>query len=263
MTFRKRHKNIGAFVLSILVLFGLAACSTDEKDTKEVFNPKQEKKITEKEEAWNYDNQDEWAFEAGDNQSPIDVKTSKAVQMQDAGKLDFNYAPEVSYIEDNGHSIEVGGTGTAILNGRAFDFKQVHFHAESEHTVNGKHYPIEAHFVNASKSGRLAVVGVFFKEGEANAAFDNILKHIKKGEKVESTIAVDLEQMLPKNQLNYYHYLGSLTTPPLTENVEWYVLSNPIEVSAEQIKQFQSYYNANNRNIQELDDRTILEHIGE
>lgn len=65
--------------------------------------------------------------------------------------------------------------------------------------------------------------------------------------------------MFPENK-SYYHYLGSLTTPPLTENVEWYILKNPVQVSKNQIKKFQEFYDHNNRNIQSLNDLVILEH---
>ncbi|MFZ2683138.1 MAG: carbonic anhydrase family protein, partial [Trichococcus flocculiformis] len=63
----------------------------------------------------------------------------------------------------------------------------------------------------------------------------------------------------PANK-SYYHYLGSLTTPPLTENVEWYVMANPVEVSAEQIAAFKEYYEGNNREVQPLDERSVLKY---
>ena len=212
---------------------------------------------------WDYENQEAWNVESGKMQSPINLDSKSAEKMHDAGKVKLNYKTEAAYVEDNGHSIQAGGEGTAEINGRTFDFKQVHFHAESEHMLDGKHLPIEAHFVNASKSGRLAVVGVFFKEGKENEAFGKILSNVKKGEKSEAVQNVEFSSMIPKDTTDYYHYLGSLTTPPLSENVEWYVLKEPVEVSADQIEKFKSFYSNNNRKVQELNDRTILEQSGE
>jgi len=252
-------------ILLCATTIGLSACGSAEETKGKEKETKAEtvQQDTKKDDGhWDYEHQEAWSAESGNMQSPINLDAKSAEKMHDAGKVVLNYKPETAYIEDNGHSIQAGGEGTAELNGRTFDFKQVHFHAESEHTVDGKHYPIEAHFVNASKSGRLAVVGVFFKEGKENAAFGDILKNVKKGEKNETAHKVDLSRMLPEDTTDYYHYLGSLTTPPLTENVEWYVLKEPVEVSAEQIKKFKSFYSSNNREIQELNDRVILEQSG-
>merc|ERR1711934_1044254 len=43
----------------------------------------------------------------------------------------------------------------------------------------------------------------------------------------------------------YYRYMGSLTKPPCTEGVLWYVFANPLECTTEQVQQF---YNLNSQN---------------
>ncbi|WLV24978.1 carbonic anhydrase family protein [Aciduricibacillus chroicocephali] len=248
-------------LLCLATVLTVSACGSAEP-TKEKQNKEETakgKKI-EEDDNWNYEEQKKWPMDSGKMQSPIDLRSKTVQKMTEQGKLKLQFDPVVSYIEDNGHSIQVGGKGAAKINGRTFDFKQVHFHAESEHTLEGKHFPLEAHFVHQSTNGRLAVIGVFFKEGKENKAFGDILKNIKKGKKVEKTEKVNIAEMLPNNQQDYYHYLGSLTTPPLSENVEWYVLNQPVEVSAAQIKKFGTYYNDNNRDIQPIGDRPVLEH---
>ncbi len=67
----------------------------------------------------------------------------------------------------------------------------------------------------------------------------------------------DISVLLPKDKA-YYHYLGSLTTPPLTENVEWYVLQAPVSLSPAQISQFRARYAHNNRKLQELNGRPLI-----
>lgn len=208
---------------------------------------------------WSYQDQDHWKFEAGDTQSPIDINTSQTVPMKDTGGIQVEYQTKVQSEEDNGHSIQVNDTGTATINGRLFDFSQVHFHAQSEHTLNGKHYPIEAHFVHKGQNGRLAVIGVFFQEGKENPGFQDVLDYVKKGEKNLEVGRIRMPTMMPTNK-SYYHYLGSLTTPPLSENVEWYVMKNMVEASPDQIKAFQSLYSANNRKVQPLNQRSVLSH---
>lgn len=108
---------------------------------------------------------------------------------------------------------------TTEINGREFALEQFHFHAQSEHTVNGKHFPMEAHFVHVASDGRYAVVGVFIKEGKANSSFGAVLDSVN-----TAAEPVALADLVPADP-DYFHYLGSLTT--LTENVEWYVMSAP------------------------------------
>lgn len=203
-----------------------------------------------------YDDQKSWKKVSGKMQSPIDIPSSSVEKMKDGGTIQLDYSSRITKAENNGHSIQVTDSGEATINKRAFTLTQFHFHAESEHTVDGKHYPIEAHFVNQSQDGRLTVIGVFFIEGTTNKGFQEILDDVSDDKK---KAIVDIESMFPKN-MSYYHYLGSLTTPPLTENVEWYILKNSVEVSKKQIKMFQEYYKHNNRAIQSLNDRVILEH---
>lgn len=126
----------------------------------------------------------------------------------------------------------------------------------SEHTINGEHYPMEAHFVNTAQDGRIAVIAVFFKDGAENKGFQEVLNNVDNDKTDPIT---DLNGMIPTNK-SYYHYLGSLTTPPLNENVEWYVMKEPVEVSTAQINVFKKLYSHNNRKVQPLNKRVILEH---
>ncbi|MBC1475931.1 carbonic anhydrase family protein [Listeria grandensis] len=244
-------------LLGVLLTLGmsLAACNNAES------NPDKDKdKASDTHESHlDYSKQADWKIETGKSQSPINIDTTSTTPMKDQGALSLNYDDKVLNQVDNGHSIQVNDDGVAEINGRNFELKQFHFHAKSEHTLDGKYFPIEAHFVNQSQAGRLAVIGVFFKEGNANPGFQAVLEHIKKGKESPSAESVNVASMLPSNK-SYYHYLGSLTTPPLTENVEWYVMATPVEVSKQQIETFNEYYDGNNRKVQPLNDREILSH---
>ena len=193
-------------------------------------------------------------------QSPINIETSKAETMSQDGAITLNYLQDAIDVVDNGHSIEIEDGGQALIAGRSFELTQFHLHSPSEHTLDGEHFPIELHFVHKAQDGRLAVIAVFFKEGTANAAFEAILDDVKanEGTAVASGLSLNVSER-PANK-SYYHYLGSLTTPPLTENVEWYVMANPVEVSAEQIAAFNEYYEGNNREVQPLGERSALKY---
>lgn len=239
------------------VSLSLVACGTKDEQSgnatiKEATN---QKNSTQQEGHIDYDKQEDWAFTSGKMQSPIDISTKNLEEQKgDTGKISVNYDTEVTKVENNGHSIQVSDGGTAEIDGRMFNLSQFHFHAESEHTVDGQHFPIEVHFVNVGQDGRLAVIGVFFKEGNENKGFQEVLDDVSSETNEPIT---SINQMIPENK-SYYHYLGSLTTPPLTENVEWYVLSEPVEVSSKQIETFKKLYSHNNRETQPLNERAVV-----
>lgn len=201
-----------------------------------------------------YNHQEKWQFISGKSQSPININTKDVVTpVNSLGKIKLYYNNNiVETIKNNGHSINVDTKGNAVINNRVFALKSFHLHSPSEHTLDGKYFPIEIHFVHQAEDGQIAVIGIFAKEGEENPEFQKVLDNVKKGKS-----NIDLEKLFPETK-EYYHYLGSLTTPPLSETVEWYVLKNPITLSKKQIEEFNKYYKGNNRKVQELNGRKIL-----
>lgn len=245
-------------LLSSLVLV-MGGCSSNGTSTNssESTGVESTEKAKKAEEHIDYDDQKDWEFTSGKMQSPIDITTKNAEKMvEDSGTIILDYGKDITGAENNGHSIQISDGGKAQINGRNFELTQFHFHAESEHTIDGKHYPIEAHFVNTSQDGRIAVIGVFFKEGVENKGFQEVLDDVN-NEKTDPI--TDVDDMIPLNK-SYYHYLGSLTTPPLNENVEWYVMKEPVEISTKQVEEFKKLYSHNNRETQPLNDRVIVEH---
>jgi len=204
-----------------------------------------------------YEQQQTWAQVAGKMQSPINIIRRHTIPFDrsgDAGVIEIAYDDTASNIVDNGHSIQVTHGGKARMNGRTFALRQFHFHAPSEHTIDGVSFPLEAHFVNKAQDGRVAVLAVFFDVGASNKAFDTVLYNV---DNKLGAMTLDPSQLMPTNK-SYYHYLGSLTTPPLTENVEWYVLQYRMQISEQQLREFQLLYDHNNRAIQPLNERVVL-----
>ena len=191
----------------------------------------------------------------GHHQSPINIIPGKTVSMNHQYDLTMHEnVDSMASIIDNGHSIKVTPkqSGTITLNGEKFKLLQFHFHGKSEHTVDGKRYDMVMHMVHQDpKTKQLAVVAVFFKEGKANPFLDKIINNV--GGEAE----IDPQDLLPKDTADYYHYIGSLTTPPCSENVQWYLLKEPVEASKAQIDAFRKYYVDNERPVQELYDRTV------
>jgi carbonic anhydrase len=165
-------------------------------------------------------------------------------------------------VVNNGHTVKVVTAGKSYIevDGKRFYLLQFHFHAPSEHTVNGKHYPFEAHFVHADQKGNLAVVAVLFKVGKKNPTLERILQYTptEVGKKNYLTVKVNPALLLPQEK-DYYYYSGSLTTPPCSEGVRWFVMKTPMEMSKEQLQKFEEIFGVpNNRPVQPLNARKVL-----
>jgi carbonic anhydrase len=195
----------------------------------------------------------------GRSQSPIDIA---AVSPRDLPNIAFNYQPSPMSIINNGHTVQVNYAPGSfiILDGERFDLAQFHFHAPSEHTIKGTHAAAEMHLVHKSASGGLAVVGVMLREGAANPMFESIAANMpESGQKIEKPeISVNAAALLPADARTY-RYSGSLTTPPGTEGVKWNLMLEPVTVSSSQLASFRRRYDGNNRPIQKLNGREIIE----
>ena len=197
----------------------------------------------------------------GQAQSPIDLADAYKTKL---GTIKLDYKETPLKIVNNGHAVQVNYEpgSFATIDGEKYQLVQFHFHSPSEHTVSGKFYDMEMHLVHKSDKGDLAVVGVFLKKGMANKViqvlWDNLGNEVNKENVVEG-ISVNASSLLPK-VAKYYHYYGSLTTPPCSEGVNWSVMTTPIEVSEEQIQKFKTVMGMDdNRPVQPLNKRFLLE----
>ena len=147
------------------------------------------------------------------------------------------------------------------VGGKRYELKQFHFHRPSEERINGKSYEMTAHLVHADEKGNVAVVAVLLEKGEDNDLVHTLWKYLpKEKEKVESEkdVQIDADGLLPPDH-SYYTFLGSLTTPPCSEDVTWFVLKHPVSVSAAEIEQFSKLYRNDARPTQPLYGRVVLE----
>jgi carbonic anhydrase len=206
---------------------------------------------------------------SGGAQSPIDIVAPARRPAPDAVALNFAPASlrivhheHVADAINNGHTIQVNYSegDTLTVGGRAYQLVQYHFHAPSEHTVNGEPFPMEMHLVHTNAEGQLAVIGVLIIEGAHNAAFDPIWANLPVTKGVEhhlEHVKVDVDALLPEARTTY-RYEGSLTTPPCSEGVKWFVMTTPIALSKAQIGAFTTLFHGNNRPVQLLNGRLVL-----
>src|SRR5262249_38805899 len=193
-------------------------------------------------------------------QSPIDIRNP---QKADLPPIQFAYKPSPLHIIDNGHTILINylpGSSISVGN-KSYSLKQFHFHRPSEERIDGKAYEMVVHLVHADQDGNLAVVAVLFQKGDDNPLVHelwNDLPKEKEKEEVLNGVQIDVDKLLPADR-GYYTFPGSLTTPPCSENVTWYVLKHPVTVSTAEIEQFAKLYRDDARPTQPLYDRVVLE----
>ncbi|NBX53752.1 MAG: hypothetical protein EBT70_01550 [Betaproteobacteria bacterium] len=192
----------------------------------------------------------------GKKQSPLNI-VGPFEKSKD--NLEVSYKPGPLRMLNNGHTIQVNippGSSTKI-NGEVYDLLQFHFHRPSEEKIDGKPMAMVAHFVHKSKAGKLAVIGVLLKEGKDNEAINVLWDNIpaKEGPEVKlDKISFDPGKLIPA-ALTHYAYEGSLTTPPCSEGVNFYILKTPVDISKAQVAKFPFKMNA--RPVQALNGRKI------
>jgi len=183
------------------------------------------------------------ACKTGGHQSPIDIVTAKAQPDKGLLPIEISYPAVPLQIFNNGHTVQVTNATSASMKvgGDTWKLLQFHFHSPSEHQVDGKNLDLELHLVHKNDKGELSVVGLLFKKGKENKGLAPVLDHVptevsKQASPVEG-VSVDLKSLLPASA-RYYTYDGSLTTPPCSEGVHWYVMASVGEVSDAQLQQF-------------------------
>ena len=195
-------------------------------------------------------------------QSPIDLRRPKKDKTLEVLALDLRET-EI-HVVNNGHTIhqEYEEGSTLMLDGVLYELVQFHFHTLSEHTVRGRHFPMEMHAVFVDPvSGNLAVIGQFFEvddDGEENEFLAHIDDHLPtmKGEEYTSHDKINLAESLV-NTNRYTTYDGSLTTPPCSPIVTWIVLKRRAEMSQAQFESFRDILGNNFRPLQDLNDRAL------
>jgi len=193
----------------------------------------------------------------GKVQSPIDIRDAKAA---DLPAIKFDYKPAPLKVIDNGHTIQVNyPPGSTIdVGGTRYELVQFHFHKPSEEKIDGKAHAMVAHLVHKGSDGSLAVVAVLLDLGSDNPTLRTVWSHLpkRKEKEVATATTIDAAALLPEDK-GYYTFAGSLTTPPCSEGVRWFVLKTAMTVTANELTAFAKLYPMNARPTQPLNGRAI------
>ena len=195
---------------------------------------------------------------SGSRQSPIDIRNPV---VSDIEPIQFHYEDVPLKVSNTGHTIQVDyAPGSFILHGGArYELVQFHFHTPSEERINGRAFDMVAHLVHKSAQGKLAVVAVLLTAGKEQPMLQevwNAMPGTPSRTRERRDVAINATTLLPADPA-FYSFMGSLTTPPCTEGVQWLVMKTPVEISREQIGHFAALYPMNARPLQAQNDRLI------
>ena len=213
--------------------------------------------------------------EVGMMQSPIDIVPGNAPEALFIPPL-FSYQQTPLTIENTGHYIEVPYQSTSYLSvglqpTDVYQLVQFHFHAPSEHTINGVRYDAELHLVHTNDIGETAVVGVLLSSSVGGLPiFNTIMANspTSPGE-IELHQEVNVLDLLPFRK-GFYRYAGSLTTPACSESVQWFLLQDSVPITPSAVAKLHSLismfpdyggYANNNRPVTNLNGRPVLKSL--
>ncbi|RXN12068.1 transient receptor potential cation channel subfamily M member 4-like isoform X1 [Labeo rohita] len=204
----------------------------------------------------------------GTRQSPINIVTANVQANANLTSLIFTgYSDKAALteIKNTGMTIQVtldhkkmrveGGDLPGLFASTEF-----HLHwgngsttPGSEHSVNGKRFPMELHIVNKAErnasvpgDSALAVLGVFIeasndtgKPESWNTLTSSLTKIANAGDQARISDSISMDDLLPGvERSKYYRYVGSMTTPNCNEGVIWTIFKDPIKVSRDLIDLF-------------------------
>lgn len=199
----------------------------------------------------------------GKEQSPIDIRDARKAALL---PLRFEFKSGSLTIINNGYTaVRVdyarGNKNFMVVGNERYQLTQFHFHHPSEELIDSNPSDMVIHFMLESGDGKVAGVAVLLRAGQPNATVEKLWKYMPKtpGKAHEIPgVQINPGGLLPRDT-SYYTYMGSITAPPCTEGVKWFVLKTPLSVSEAQISAFAKLYPHDVRPPQPLNGRVVLE----
>ncbi len=241
---------------------------------------------------FSYDRQSEWPGVCVDGnqnrQSPIDINTKDVKvdsELKDLVMAGWDVPIDGSFLNP-GHNVQFNpfirtpGQITVQNHLGTYEVLQFHMHwgrttgTGSEHLVSEEAKELEIHFVQkkvgdvdvtaADGYSVIAVMGEVDEDADITGPWSQLdASQVPAFEDSINITGFRFDQLLPEN-LDYYHYLGSLTTPNCDEIVAWFILRETIKVPAAYLEKLRAVQGTdgevlgfNYRNPQAIGDRIV------
>ena len=221
--------------------------------------------------------------------SPLSIHWDDLHSAVSSSSSSQNSSSSLHDVVNTGHSIQVRFDDTqshVTWQGVQYKLAQFHFHAPSEHSVGGVRQDMELHLVHLSEAGQALVVGVLIgadpheEEEEAerkkagvdagNSASDFLRAltwtHLPSSPSSARTSSQPLLYLLAQrlsssssaSSPSFWSYPGSLTTPPCSEGVKWFVHTQPLHISTAELSAYTRLFKQTARPVQPLHERSVL-----
>ncbi|PWA39298.1 alpha carbonic anhydrase 7 [Artemisia annua] len=180
----------------------------------------------------------------GGMQSPIDIADERVETTSKLGRLERDYKPSNATVINRGYDIMlrwIGGGGHIRINGTEYQLNQVHWHTPNEHSINGQRFNLELLLVHQSADEKIAVVGILYEIGSPDSfllMIEPYLRAVAPTKGVETSVGIIDPRQIEFGSIEYYRYIGSLTTPPCSENVTWTIVKEEAGANARPIQAF-------------------------
>ncbi len=194
----------------------------------------------------------------GENQSPIDIVAPKTSELSE---LNFSYVEEPLSLFGSKHTVKMSPFKSSFvtIDNVKYELKEIHFHSPSEHLVDSRSYPLEAHFVHTGEDGGHMILGLFVVEGNAAKDFNPLIEsfeQFKLTNEHDGLLLIDPADFIPPDPA-YYTYQGSYTSPPCIEGVKWLIFRDPFPLPGAEIERLRRVVGNNCRPVQPLNGRVI------
>jgi carbonic anhydrase len=200
------------------------------------------------------------ACSKGHEQSPLDIRGAHL--NKGLTPIEFHYIAGPVTLVNEGHTIvaHVNPGSYIVAGGVRYELIQFDFHHPSEEAVKGKVTDMDVQLLHRGKDGNLAVVTVRLREeaGNPNAVLASLWPHLPKTAGASEKVAemVNAGGFLPADR-GYWTFMGSLTAPPCTEGVRWFVFEQELSLSRDQLRAFVALFRMNTRGLQDAHGRRI------
>jgi carbonic anhydrase len=200
----------------------------------------------------------------GHSQAPIDITKSEKMPIPPLAPLQVSYQPtDLDMVNDcNQYLVKVRFPVNQWLKvaRKPYRLSEIRFHEPGEVAVNGKRPPMSLQLLHLSPEASILIIEVPVVPGKENPVIKTLWKNIpKKGKETKvDGVKINAMDLLPADH-GFYFFRGSLTNPLCNEGVQWYVMKNPIEMSAAQIAQYKKYYHNTARPLQPVGERPVVE----
>ncbi|KAL6877731.1 alpha carbonic anhydrase [Trichoderma longibrachiatum] len=201
----------------------------------------------------------------GKHQSPINIDASVSKIPGSSVEFVVDAYPFGAEFENLGTTVEVPVNGTLWADGKMYRLAQFHFHSTSEHRVEQEYFPMETHFVFSAPDKSTAVVSFLIELGLPDplltAVFASVGMISTPGSATTTgpLVFAPLEAHLKANPI--FTYSGSLTTPPCSEGVTWYISSKPLQIDEATYHRVKDVIKFNSRYTQNaLGETNLLQH---